>query len=150
MIEHTGRYNAVLLEHVMLSGWICAVEKTTVLEKVKPEHHRKDDAFDADLLAEYAYRYRDKLSLYVAPNPTSEQSRLLYRERRRLVTQRAWVKQLQSEQGYNRAGTTSEAERFAKQLWNEHRALYDGQIEALEQKMAALVESDDDLRHRYE
>ncbi len=68
-LEHTGRYDDALLEHLTLGGWICALEKTTVLQKVKPEHHRKDDSFDADLLAEYAYRYRDKLSLYQACDP---------------------------------------------------------------------------------
>ncbi len=50
-LEHTGRYDDALLEHLTLRGWICALEKTTVLQKVKPEHHRKDDSFDADLLA---------------------------------------------------------------------------------------------------
>lgn len=88
-LEHTGRYDDALLEHLTLGGWICALEKTTVLQKVKPEHHRKDDAFDADLLAEYAYRYSDKLSLYQACDPVIEQIRLLYGERRRLVTHRA-------------------------------------------------------------
>jgi len=149
-LEHTGRYDDALLEHLTLGGWICALEKTTVLQKVKPEHHRKDDAFDADLLAEYAYRYRDKLSLYQAPHPVIEQIRLLYGERRRLVTHRATVKQLQSEQGYNRAGRPSQAEAFAHQLWREQRAFYDGQIDALEQKIDDLVASDQGIRHRYE
>jgi len=149
-LEHTGRYDDALLEHLTLGGWICALEKTTILQKVKPEHHRKDDAFDADLLAEYAYRYRDKLSLYQACDPVIEQIRLLYGERRRLVTHRAAVKQLQSEQGYNRAGRPSQAEAFAHQLWREQRAFYDGQIKALEQKIDELVASDEGIRHRYE
>ncbi len=149
-LEATGRYDDALLEHLTLCGWICALEKTTALHKVKPEHHRKDDRFDADLLAEYAYRYSDKLSLYQAPDPTIEQIRLLYGERRRLVTQRAAVKQLQAEQGYNRAGRPSQAEAFAERLWSEQRAFYDRQIEALEAQMDALVNSDEGLRHRYE
>ena len=149
-LEAPGRYDDVLLEHLTLWGWICALEKTTVLQKVKPEHHRKDDAFDAALLAEYAYRFSDTLSLYVAPNAVIEQIRLLYGERRRLVRQRAAVKQLQSEQGYNRAGRPNQAEVFAQKLWREQRALYDRQIEALEQKMQALVDSDEGIRHRYE
>ena len=120
------------------------------IRKVKPEHHRKDDRFDADLLAEYAYRYSDKVSLYQAPDPLIEQIRLLYGERRRLVKQRAAVKQLQSEQGYNRAGAPNQAEVFAQKLWHQQRALYDQQIEALEQTMQALIDSDEGLRHRYE
>jgi transposase len=149
-LEATGRYDDALLEHLTLWGWICALEKTTALQKVKPEHHRKDDAFDADLLAEYAYRYRDKLSLYQAPNPTIEQIRLLYGERRRLVTHRAAARQLQAEQGYNRAGAPSQAEVFAQRLWRAQCAFYDGQIEALEAQMHALMNSDEEIRHRYE
>lgn len=149
-LEATGRYDDVLLEHLTLWGWICAVEKTTVLQKVKPEHHRKDDSFDADLLAEYAYRYSDKLSLYQATDPVIEQIRLLYGERRRLVTHRAAVKQLQSEQGYNRTGKANQAEAFAHKLWKQQCAFYDGQIEALEGHMQTLVDSDERLRHRYE
>ncbi|WP_456425751.1 IS110 family transposase [Rhodocaloribacter sp.] len=149
-LEHTGRYDDTLLEQLTLQGWICALEKTTVLQKVKPEHHRKDDSFDADLLAEYAYRYSDKLSLYRADNPVIEQIRLLYGERRRLVSYRAAVKQLQGEQGYNRAGKPNPAETLASKLWREQRALYDRQIKVLERKMAALINSDEDLRRRYE
>lgn len=149
-LEHTGRYDDALLEHLTLRGWICALEKTTVLQKVKPEHHRKDDLFDADLLAEYAYRYQDRLALYQAPDPTIEQIRLLYGERRRLVKQRAAVKQLQREQGYNRARRPSQAEAFAQRLWQEQHRLYDEQILALEAKMQGLVETDEGIRHRYE
>ena len=149
-LEHTGRYDDVLLEHLTLWGWICALEKTTVLQKVKPDHHRKDDPYDADLLAEYAYRYSDKVSLYQAADPVIEQIRLLYGKRRRLVRQRAAVKQLQSEQGYNRAGAPNQAEVFARKLWQEQRALYDEQIKALEEQMQALIDSDQDIRHRYE
>ena len=149
-LEATGRYDDVLLEHLTLWGWICALEKTTVLQKVKPEHHRKDDPFDADLLAEYAYRYQDRLCLYQAPNPTIEQIRLLYGERRRLVTHRAAVKQLQAEQGYNRAAEPSPAEAFAQRLWKEQGAFYDQQIAALEAQLQALVDADEDIHHRYE
>ena len=106
-LEATGGYDDALLEHLRL--WVCALEKTTALQRVKPEHHRKDDRFDADLLAEYGYRYSDKLQLYQAPDPVIEQIRLLYRERRRLVTQRGAVLQLRAEQGYNRAGAPNAA-----------------------------------------
>lgn len=149
-MEHTGRYNEVLLEHLTIAGWMCSVEKTTVLEKVRPEHHRKGDRFDANLLAEYAYRFSDKLSLYQAPDPVIEQIRLLYRERRRLVTQRAAVKQLRGEQGYNRPWPPNGAEVLVAQLRQSQRAFYDEQIQALEQQMASLVESNQGLRERYD
>lgn len=149
-LEATGRYDDVLLENLTLWGWICALEKTTVLQKVKPDHHRKDDPYDAELLAEYAYRYQDKLTLYQAIDPVIEQIRLLYGERRRLVTHRATVKQLQAEQGYNRTGRSNQAEAFAHKLWKAQCTFYDGQIKALEAELQTLIDADQDIRHRYE
>jgi transposase len=149
-LEQTGRYDDVLLEHLTLSGWMCALAKTTALKKVRPEHHRKDDRFDADLLAEYAYRFSDKLRLYEAADPVIEQIRLLYRERRRLVKKRTAVLQLRNEQGYNRAGKPNKAERLTAKLWQEQLQLYDRQIQRLEQQMDGLVRSDEDILHRFE
>lgn len=66
-MENTGVYDDRLLAALTEAGWSCAVEKTTVLEKVTPEHHRKDDAFDAAGLAEYADRFADRLTLWSPP-----------------------------------------------------------------------------------
>lgn len=149
-MENTGPYDDALLEHLTLLGWICAVEKTTILEKVRPEHHRKDDAFDAAYLAEYADRFSDCLHLYQAPNPQIEQIRLLYRERRRLVTHLASVKQLQGEHRYNHRRQANTAEVLTQQLWQQQRRFYQEQIRTLEAQMQALINEDEELRHRYE
>lgn len=144
-MENTGLYDDALLEALTLAGYSCAVEKTTVLQKVRPEHHRKDDRFDAALLAEYAWRFQDKLRLWSAPKPVIEEIRLLYRERRRLVTQRGAVLQLQAEAPRRTADT-----RFAEALWREQLAFFDAQIERLQEKLKTLVHSDEDVLRRYE
>lgn len=144
-MENTGLYDDALLEALTLAGYSCAVEKTTVLQKVRPEHHRKDDRFDAALLAEYAYRFQDKLRLWTASGPVIEEIRLLYRERRRLITQRGAVLQLQSEAPRRSADTS-----FAEALWHEQIAFFNEHIRRLEAKLDALVHSDENLLHRYE
>jgi len=144
-MENTGLYDDALLEALTLAGYSCAVEKTTVLQKVRPEHHRKDDRFDAGLLAEYAWRFQDKLCLWRAPEPVIEEIRLLYRERRRLITQRGAVLQLQSEAARRSADT-----RFAEALWREQIAFFDEHITRLDDKLDALVRSDEDVFRRYE
>lgn len=98
-MENTGLYDDHLLEAMTISGYPCALEKTTCLAKVRPEHHRKNDRFDAALLAEYALRFQDKLTLWKAPEPVIEEIRLLYGERRRFLTQRGAVVQLQPPTG---------------------------------------------------
>lgn len=144
-LENTGLYDDQLLETLTLAGYPCAVEKTTVLEAVSPEHHRKEDDFDAELLAEYAYRFTDKLRLWSAPKPVIEEIRLLYRERRRLLIQRAAVLQLQGEAPRRTADT-----RFAEELWQQQIDFFDEQIKQLEEKLEELVRSDDDIFRRYE
>lgn len=66
-IENTGIYSDRLLASLTRRGWKCALLKTTAAKKVAPEHHRKDDRFDARLLAEYGDRYADQINL--APPP---------------------------------------------------------------------------------
>jgi transposase len=144
-MENTGLYDDRLLEALTLAGYPCAVEKTTVLTKMRPEHHRKDDAFDAALLAEYAWRYADRLRLWQAPTPVIEEIRVLYRERRRLLTHRGAVQQLHAEAPRRTADT-----RFAEGIWQEQIAFFDGQIARLDAKLQALVASDDEVQRRYE
>ncbi|SHF98528.1 Transposase [Fodinibius roseus] len=60
-IEDTGIYSDRLLASLSRQGWKCALLKTTATKKVAPEHHRKDDRFDARLLAEYGDRYADQI-----------------------------------------------------------------------------------------
>ena len=96
-------------------------------------------------LAEYAWRFQDKLRLWRAPEPVIEEIRLLYRERRRLLTQRGAVLQLQREAPHRTAETA-----FADGLWREQIAFFDEHIKRLESKLDALVHSDEDLLRRYE
>lgn len=141
-MENTGVYDDRLLQALTQAGWVCSVEKTTVLEKVSPEHHRKDDAYDAAGLAEYAARYTDKLCLYQPTEPTVERLRQLYGERRRLVTQRAAVrsKQTQSEQ-------LTLVSPQVEQSWQEQLAFYDGQIRRIEQAIEEVITHHEGLAH---
>lgn len=143
-LENTGIYDDRLLAGLTEAGWRCSVEKTTVLDKVTFEHHRKEDAYDAAHLAEYADRFADKLSVWQPPTEPLELLRQLYGERRRLVDQKAAVqsKQTQSDQ----LTVTSP---LIEQSWQQQRALYDRQIAAIEARMHALVDEHPGLSHSY-
>lgn len=135
-MENTGIYDDRLLEVLQTTGWTCAVEKTTVLDKVTPEHHRKDDAYDAAKLAEYADRYIDNLHLYRPTPPAVECLRQLVAERRRLVRQRAAVKTKQTQS--SQLAIVSEQ---VRRSWQAQRRCYDEQITAIEQRIKDLVAS---------
>lgn len=132
--EHMGVYGSRLWAALSGFGWACAVEKTTILEKVGPEHHRKDDRFDAELLAEYADRFSDRLHITPPPEQHVDILRQLYGERRRLVTQQGATlsKQAQARQ------QTHSCE-LLQQGWAGQLELLESQIKALEVKIRQVI-----------
>lgn len=143
-LENTGLYDERLVDCLTVNGWRVAVENPTVLLKVRLNSHRKSDALDADLLAEYAYRFTDQLTIHQPQQPIVAEIQLLYRERRRLVSHRASVKQLQSESVYRTAET-----QFAQQLWEQQIQFYTDAITEIEQRIQELIDSDDEMSGYY-
>lgn len=143
-LEDTGIYGKRLVLAMTRDGWACAVEKTTVLDKVGPEHHRKNDRLDARLLAEYADRFSDQLTVTVPAAPELDRMHQLYSERRRLVRQRTGTKtkQTQSDQQHHCPDVLAE-------LWQQQRALFDRQIAALEEQIQQLVDAHEGLAGSY-
>jgi transposase len=141
-MENTGVYHKRLLKHVTKNGWICAVEKTTVLEKVTPDHHRKDDRFDADGLAEYADRYLDKLTITQPKSDDVERLRQLYSERRRLVVQKGAVQNKCSQSAH-----LTVSSELVEEIWQRQLEFYQQQIDQIEQQMHQLVGDHQGLRH---
>ena len=143
-LENTGLYGKRLLMALTNAGWSVAVEKTTVLDKVGPEHHRKDDAFDASLLAEYADRFTDQLHITTPPEQLLDQLQQLYSERRRLVRQRAATKTKQ---------TQSAAQPYCPELlkegWDQQRGLLDEHIDRLEGRMSEIISSHEGIDSYY-
>jgi len=143
-LENTGVYDDRLVAHLHENGWAVSIGKTTMLKSVRPEHHRKDDGFDADLAAEYAYRYQDKLRLHIPSGPVIEELRALYRERRRLITRRATLDQLLGE-----AHLYTHPTHNLVASWKRVSAFYKREIEELEACMFDLVQQDEDVHRRF-
>lgn len=143
-MENTGIYGARLLVALTQQGWKCAVEKTTVLDKVSPEHHRKEDVFDAKLLAEYAERFVDRLHLQTPPEEAISLLRQLYGERRRLIRQQTatLTKRKQSAQQPHDC-------QLLQQGWQQQLALLKQQIHALENKIKDIITSHEGLKAYY-
>lgn len=143
--EHTGRYGEHLLRWTTNQGWPHAVVKTTALEKVSWEHHRKTDAVDAEELAEYGARFSDRLELTEAPKPAVAQLKRLQAERRAMVDRRAALE-----------GKLTEADRHdadmerLRQMWAEQVVLLSQHIEELEERIVELIEADSALNRRHQ
>lgn len=142
-MEDTGIYGKRLHLALDRAGWQCAVEKTTVTDKVGPEHHRKDDEFDARLLAEYADRFSDRLQLTHPPEQALDRMQQLYSERRRLVRQQTATKTKRTQ-----ATQQPHCPQLLQQGWAEQLELLASQIEALETRIETIVEAHEGL-HSY-
>ncbi len=142
--EHTGRYGEHLARWAGESRWDYAVVKTTALKKVSPDHHHKSDPYDASLLAEYARRFTDKLSLQKPTDRAIKQLKRLRKERRFMVDQRARLTQKISEAAYHDADME-----LITQYYQQQIDLLSRQIKSIEQQIQTLIESNPDLNHRY-
>lgn len=143
-MEDTGIYGKRLVLAMTQRGWACAVEKTTVLAKVGPEHHRKDDRFDARLLAEYADRFSDQLTVTTPAEPQLDRIQQLYAERRRLVRQRTSTKTKQTQ-----SAQQPHCPQLLQEAWRQQLALLDRQIATLEKQIQQLVDGHQGLSGYY-
>jgi len=143
--EHTGRYGEHLLRWTTREGWDHAVVKTTALDKVTPEHHRKDDRYDARLLADYGVRFSDRLRLAKAPQPAVGQLKRLQAERRKMVDRRAALKSKLTEADTHDADMSE-----LTTMWNEQIQLLSEHIDQLVKTMNELIRQNEHLKVRHQ
>jgi transposase len=101
--------------------------------------------FDARLLAEYADRYADKITLATAPNLPVERLRQLFGERRRLMKMRTSTLNRRSQTDHLLDCPELLLEGWARQL-----EMYDRQITAIEERMEELVAAHEGLSEYYQ
>lgn len=143
-IEDTGIYSDQLHQALVDFGWQCAVVKTTATKKVAPEHHRKEDRFDAGLLAEYGQRYADRITLTPPPKQAVKQLQQLYGERQRLIKARGGTQNRSQQSSHGLVDSELLSQQWARQL-----QLYNNQIDELESRMRQLVSNHPGL-HQYD
>lgn len=143
-IEDTGIYSDRLLDALAGYGWQCAVVKTTAIDKVAPEHHRKEDRFDAALLAEYGDRYFDRISLTDVPDRAIKTLQQFYAERGRLIKARGATQNRRQQAPH----ALVDSQLLARQ-WQQQLQLYKKQIETLESQMRHLVKNHSELNEYY-
>lgn len=139
--EHTGRYGEQLLRWSTKNEWTHAVVKTTALQKVGFEHHRKTDVFDAQQLAEYGRRFEDKLQPAKAPKPAVSQLKRLQTERRAMVDRRAALKSKLTEADLHDADMNRLTE-----MWRRQITLLSEHIAEIEERIEAIINKDPELK----
>jgi len=85
-LEHTGIYNAHALEFLHQKGFALWLEASLQIKQAGGLQRGKSDAIDAVRIAEYAYRFRDRIRLWQPPRPVLKQLTELSALRHRLVS----------------------------------------------------------------
>jgi transposase len=83
-MEHTGLYNAHALEVLFQAQFPIWLEASLHIKQAGGLQRGKSDNVDAQRIAEYAYRFRDRLRLWQPPRPVMKKLAELTRLRQRL------------------------------------------------------------------
>lgn len=87
-IENTGVYSEVLLYQLHAAGWPVALVEASVVYRKMGKGRAKTDALDSERIAEYAYRFEDKLRPWEPHTAVVEQIKVLLSTREQLVQQK--------------------------------------------------------------
>lgn len=72
-LENTGVYSEALCYWFAARGYLIALEPPHHIKRADSDPHRKTDDLDSQKIAEYAYRFFDKLHLWKTPDELQEQ-----------------------------------------------------------------------------
>lgn len=84
-MEHTGIYNAHLLDFLHKLQYPIWLESSLQIKKAGGLQRGKTDSIDAQRIAEYAFRFRDQLRLWTPPRAVVQQLAMLSAARQRLI-----------------------------------------------------------------
>lgn len=85
-MEHTGIYNAHLLDFLHKLHFPIWLESSLQIKKAGGLQRGKTDSIDAQRIAEYAYRFRDQIRLWEPPRQVIQKLALLSAARQRLIS----------------------------------------------------------------
>ena len=96
--EHTGIYNAHLLNYLHKRSFPLWLESSLQIKKAGGLQRGKTDAIDAQRIAEYAFRFRDQMQLWQPPRLVMQKLAALSALRQRLLGIRQQLLQPLTEQ----------------------------------------------------
>lgn len=148
-MEHTGIY----IQH-LTHCWLQKQGRLTVVDAMKVSEHlagrfgfeEKTDKIDARRLAEYAFRYSDKLKLWKTPNHTIVALKRFQRQRERLIIA------INSLEVPLKESRSFDSIAICEKLHQNQQASVNAlktDLENLEKSINELIESDEELRHLF-
>jgi transposase len=142
-MEHTGMYSKILLKVLQQHHSTTWIESALQIKKSLGIQRGKSDQVDAKRIAEYAFRYQDKLTPWQPPAVSIQKLRELLVVRERLVKSRKSL-----------MVTLGDSKRFMeRELYKIHHKASQGPIKALkksiqqvEYQIREVLDSDENLK----
>ena len=141
-MEATGVYSEGLAYFLYASGYTVAVEPPLNIQRKFPPNASKTDELDCQYIAEYAYRYQDKLSFWKPRAEILEQVKVLLTTRQHFSVQLTGHKN--ALHAINRKKVSSELAKRSHQTMIEQIAKA---IKEIDQEIHRLIDSDPTFRH---
>ena len=145
-MEHTGIYNAHILSYlrkIFLPIWL---ENSLQIKKSGGLQRGKNDAIDAQRIAEYAFRFRDQMRLWQPPRPVLQKLAILSALRQRLLLVRQQLQQPITEQEGFVDSTLQK--QLAKSCQASLKAI-NADLEATDKQINELIDQDDRLKELF-
>jgi transposase len=146
-MEHTGIYNAHVLEVLHQQGLPIWLESALQIKQTGGIQRGKTDKVDAQRIAQYAYRYQDRLKLWQPPRQVVQQLALLSSTRQRL------------NQAYNLLNVplteqelfiTANVQKQLKASVRQSLTTLKAQQKVVEQQIQALIQGDARLKELFD
>lgn len=146
--EQTGKYSHGLCDFLFEKGLDMWIEAPLRIKRCMGIARGKNDSLDSLRIAEYAYRYQDKMIIYQPISEAIAQLKELFLARQKFVEQRKALFVRNSTCTEYSKG--SEAEKTVAKLSRKLIEQYDESIEKLEEEMQAIIDSNEDILETFE
>lgn len=145
--EHTGIYNAHLLTYLRRISLPIWLENSLQIKKSGGLQRGKNDAIDAQRIAEYAFRFRDQMRLWQPPRLVLQKLAGLSSLRQRFLLVRQQLQQPITEQeGFVEAELQKQ---LAKNCQASLKAI-NADLESVDKQIDELIQKDDRLKELFD
>ncbi len=142
-MEATGVYSENLSYFLASKGFSIAIEAPHKIKNKTKDSPRKNDFIDALCIAEYAYRYTDKLSFWKPKDEIIEQIQVLLTTREHLTTQMTANQNALKTLKYKYYQTP-----LANQIYQQTINKLKEHIKQIDKEIKSLIDKDDSFKNK--
>lgn len=141
-LEATGVYGEGLCYWLVGKGYLLAVEPPLKVKRAFYPKGHKNDRIDSKQIAEYAYRFQDKLYMWQPKDQLVEHIAILLTTREQLVQQKTAT--INAFQALDRKVLKNQV---AKAIYQENIKRFKSQIEQIEKEIQKIISIDNQFKH---